>query len=622
MTRQFRIARAFAAPGRFLILALGLTIGCQAASDAIEGTPEPASFPDPVLSEGPTDPGAEERAVVLFSQAREALEWGRLAEARDFATQIVERYPSTPVSGRALLLLARAALGSDDMEVAAEAAGRFAQLLQRGDPRGAEARLIQSEAFEGLGDPSGQLSSLLAIEPGAPTNAVIQGAEGARAAASQLTREQLEAVLAETAPDVPLLPVALARYAGLVHLDGEEEEARRQAQAALDAGARGADSVMAADILSGRGPGFEITQSTVRIATVLPESGSPAFRRFSRLISEGVQVAAATYLGEEARVEVVSRDDRGDPVMAATLVRELEGAEALGVVGFLEDGTLDAAAQGRLRMLPLVSPTSRTANGEGVYTLSGADPQAAASIARYVAGERYERVAIVHSQAPESVEEADAFQAVLQNLGVPVVGRFTYPTGSTFFREPIREAEASLRRAEIRALRLGPNDTLRADMLEKVALFLPLPPEDVELLAPQVTFYGLDTLAVDIVGTSGWTDAQTLETVDPRHTTGVVATAPEAGGSESPGYRRFQEAYQSHFQRSLVSSVPALGYDAALLLLAAAREGARTPTQLRFQLERIQDLEGATGTFSILGRRIVRSTHLVRIEHGALIPIG
>jgi ABC-type branched-subunit amino acid transport system substrate-binding protein len=622
MTRQFRIARAFFAPGRFLVLALGLVVGCQVSPGAGEGTPEPPSFPDPVLSEGPTDPSGEERAVVLFAQAREALEWGRLAEARDFATQIVERYPSAPVSGRALFLLAQAALGSDDLEVAAEAAARFAQLVEPGDPRGGEARLLESEALEGLGDPSGQLSSLLAIGPGATTNALIRGAEDARRAASQLTRGQIEAILAQTAGDGPLLPVALARYAGLVHLDGDEEEARQQAQAAIDAGARGADSVMAADILSGRGPGFQIARSTVRIATVLPEGGSPAFRRFSRLIAEGVDVAAATYLGEATRVEVVSMDDGGDPATAATLVRELESGEALGAVGFLEDGALDAAAQGRLRMLPLVSPTSRTANGEGVYTLSGADPQAAASIARYVAREQYERVAVVHSQAPESVEEADAFQAVLQNLGVPVVGRFSYPMGATFFREQVREAEASLRRAEIRALRLGPNDTLRADMLEKVALFLPLPPEDVELLAPQVTFYGLDTLAVDIVGTSGWTDPQTLETVDVRHTTGVVATASEAGGSESPGYRRFQEAYESHYQRTLVSSVPALGYDAALLLLEAAREGARTPTQLRFELERIRDLEGATGTFSILGRRLVRSTRLVRIEHGALIPIG
>jgi ABC-type branched-subunit amino acid transport system substrate-binding protein len=622
MTRQIRIARALAAPGRFLVLALGLAAGCQAAGEAVQATPEPPAFADPVLNEGPRDPDAEERALVLFSQAREALEWGRLSEARDFARRIVEQYPSAPVSGRALLLLARAAFGSDDFEVAADAAGRFAQLLEPGDPRGAEARLLQSEALEGLGDPSGQLASLLAIGPGATTNALIQGAEGARKAASRLTRGQLEAVLAQTDADRPLLPVALARYAGLVYLDGDEDTARRHAQAALDAGARGVDSEMATDILSGRGPGFQISQSTVRIATVLPEGGSPAFQRFSRLIAEGVEVAAATYLGEATRVEVISRDDGGDPAVAATLVRELEGGQASGAVGFLEDGALDAATQGRLRMLPLVSPTSRTASGDGVYTLSGADPQAATSVARYVAREQYQRVAIVHSQAPESTEEADAFQALVQSLGIPVVGRFTYPMGATFFGEQIREAEVSLRQAEIRALRLGPNDTLRADMLEKVALFLPLPPEDVELLAPQVTFYGLDTLEVDIVGTSGWTDAQTLETVDVRHTDGVVATAPEAGGPGSPGYRRFQEAYESHFQRTLVNSVPALGYDAALLLLEAARGGARTPNQLRFELEQIRDLEGATGTFSILGRRVVRSTRLVRIEHGALIPIG
>jgi ABC-type branched-subunit amino acid transport system substrate-binding protein len=343
---------------------------------------------------------------------------------------------------------------------------------------------------------------------------------------------------------------------------------------------------------------------------------------FARLISEGVEVAAATYLDSMVHVEVEEKDDEGDPFTAAERVAELEESRVLGAVGFLEEGALEVAAEGRRSSLALISPTARTTPEDGVYSLAGADPQAASTMARYAALAGYMRVAILHSMAPASTEEADAFEETLSSMGVPVAGRFVYPAGATFFGDQIRGARDALRADEIRALGLTEEDTLDVAMLEPVALFIPIPPEDVELLAPQVTFYGLDTLAIEVLGTSGWTDAQTLQTVDTRHTTGVVATSPVGSGSGSPGFRRFEEAYETHFQRSLISPVPALGYDATLLLLEASRAGARTPGQVRRALEDVRDLEGATGVFSVRRGRVVRLTELVRIEHGTLIPIG
>jgi hypothetical protein len=229
---------------------------------------------------------------------------------------------------------------------------------------------------------------------------------------------------------------------------------------------------------------------------------------------------------------------------------------------------------------------------------------------------------MIHSRAPASQVQADAFTATLRGLGVPLVGTFVYDAGATYFAPQIRGAQEVLRGAEIRALGLGPEDTLHVELLEPVALFLPLPAEDVELLGPQVTFFGLDTLGIQILGTSGWTNPQVLETVDPRHTTGVIATAPQSAGPGSAGYALFEQAYERHFQRTLVSPVPALGYDAALLLLEGIRTGARTPADLRDALERVRDVEGATGVFSIVDGRVVRAMQIVRIDAGDLVPLG
>ena len=620
MTRRNRTARTRVASGRFLSLLASVLAACQTVG-GVAPTPAAPTYPDPVLEQGSIPPGRETRAAELYGQAVEALDGERPAEAERLAGEVVESYPSAPVSGLALWVRAQAALASGNADLADADAGRFADLLAPGDPRRSQARLLQASAQDLNDDQAARLERLLLIGAEAPTNDVLRALDGAREAAATLTPPALEMLLARTT-DGPVRAVAQSRLALLLQNAGRSEEARAQAQAALDGGARGTDSLSAVAVLEGRDPLGEVSIRHIGIATVLPTGGSPSFREFAALVAEGVEVAAATVLTDVAEVDIVARDDQGDPFVAAALAVELEGAGVLGAVGFLEEGALAAAASARSGELPLVSPTARTAGAEGAYALSGADPQAAAAMARYAAQAGFTRVAVIYSQAPESVEEADAFQSALSDLGVPVVGRFSYPAGTTSYRRQILDAREALRGAEIRALNLGPDDTLHVEMLEPVALFAPVPPEDVELLAPQIIFHGLDTLAIQTLGTSGWTDAQTLEAVDDRHTTGVVATAPVGVGPGSPGEVRFQQAYETHFQRSLVSPVPALGYDAALLLLEAARTGARSPAELRSSLERLRGVEGVTGTFSVIAGRVIRRTHLVRIEHGSLIPVG
>jgi ABC-type branched-subunit amino acid transport system substrate-binding protein len=93
------------------------------------------------------------------------------------------------------------------------------------------------------------------------------------------------------------------------------------------------------------------------------------------------------------------------------------------------------------------------------------------------------------------------------------------------------------------------------------------------------------------------------------------------GGPGSDGYATFKAAYEAHFQRSLVSPVPALGYDAALLILEAARQGARTPAEMAGALEQVHDLQGATGILSVQGGKVFRRTEVVRISHGSFVPV-
>ena len=608
MIRKRRDARTRRAPGRSVLLCLALG-ACQLAGTGPRSG-DTVRLPPVVLVPGPVSGSEEAEAAGLLRSAQGSLAANRYFEALRAASELIERFPSSSVSGQALLLSARAELGSGimqggdaeaaAMERARVAAERYVSLLAPGDPRGAEAYLIQAEALED--DPGGRLDRLLRIGASAPTEVVSRALPMAREAADVLDADQLEGALAGASAGARLAHVPRTRLAVYRLEDGDSLRASDLARVALEEGASGPDALVAEGVLRGELPVGRGRVTSATIATVLPVGGSPSLADFARLVAEGVEVAVATAPGG-IELQVLELDDEGDPQRTAELVAELEAEGVAGVIGFLEDLTLELAGLSRQRGVPLISPTARSAAraGEGVYSLGGPDPRAASEVAAYAAWRGHRRVAILHPSSPEAEEEANAFQAAAERHGIPVVARFTYEPGATSFEAQIMGARDSLRLAEIAALGLREEDTLRVEMLEPVGLFLPIPPEDVEFVAPQIRHFALDTLAIEILGTSGWTDAQVLETVDLLYTDGVVATAPEGAGPDSPGQIRFREAYEEHFQQSLVSSVPALGYDATLLLLEALRQSrGTTPDQVVAGFERIEAVEGAMGIYSVV----------------------
>jgi ABC-type branched-subunit amino acid transport system substrate-binding protein len=614
-------ARMRLASGRFVMTALVMG-ACQMAGPTPSAPPPDLGPPDPVVETGTISAGAEAQAAALFNRAQEAYRAGRFSEAREVTAEIVSQHPTAPVSGRALLLNARAAGDDGDASAADAAAEQYLGLLSPDDARIASVRLLQAEAF--TDDPAARVDRLMRITGSAPSEDVALARELARGAADLLTPDQLQTARVNTASDAPLLWILDVRAATAALEAGDDGAASELAQRALDSGAVGRDVTVAQNVLRGELPAGRFRSAALNIATVLPVDGPPALADFAALVAEGIEVAASQVLGDGFDVTIIARDDQADPTLTASLVTELESQPIAGAIGFLEDVALEAGGQARRRGLPLISPTARNASrgGDGVYSLEGPDPEAAAAVAQYAADQGYLRVSIVHSQVPESVAEADAFERAIEGLGIPVVGRYAYEAGATFFEDQIIAARNALRQAEIAALELGEDDTLHVELLEPVAVFLPIPSEDVVFVAPQVTHFGLDTLAIDMLGTSAWTDPGVLEEVDTRHTTGVVATAAVGRELGSPGRLAFQAAYENHFQRSLVSPVPAVGYDAALLLLEALRGRPRNSTQVQNAFETLRDVEGATGIFSVVGGQVVRRTELVYIDDGILVPIG
>jgi hypothetical protein len=616
-------ARTHTASGRFVcMLALLAMVSCAVPEPRTpDAPPAPAGPVDPVLVTAPISGARQSEASELVARAEAALDAGDSEEALRLAGRVVDEMPSAAVSGRALLIQARAAIGAGEPATAEEAADRYLALVPGDHPRVPELGMLRAEA---VADQPDEALRRVAALPRMPDDALAERAVSlARAVVTEVADATLQEALETAAEDADTRPVLEARAAALA-LDAEDRVTSDVlARAALEHGAEGPDAELAEAVLAGELPEGYFASREVTLAAVFPLEGAPALAGFSSLVLEGIEVAAML-AGDDLEVTLEVMDDGGDPERTADLVAELEAAGVGGVVGFLQELSLDVAADARSGELPLMSPTARVSGasiGRGVYSLEGVDSVGLHELARHAAAQGYQRVAFIESTSPISTEEGDLFERELRRFGIPTVGRFVYQEGVTFFEPQLRATRDSLRTAEIGALGLTEDDTLRVETLEPVAVFVPVPPEDVELLAPQITHFGLDTLAIDVIGTTGWADTETLRRVDTRHTDGVVATAPIGAEAGSPGYQRFREAYEEHFQRTLVSPVPAVGYDAALLLLEAFRRGARSPDQVRAALEGLDDIEGATGVFSVIDGRVVRRTSVVRIQSGTLNPI-
>jgi len=299
------------------------------------------------------------------------------------------------------------------------------------------------------------------------------------------------------------------------------------------------------------------------------------------------------------RLEI--RDDEGDPARSASLFGALATEGVPAVLGPLTDAGLRSAAESRRDPL-LLSPTARVVpeGMPGVFSLTGVAPEGPGALARHALSQGLRSAAIFHARNPQSELEARYFRRAFEDGGGRIVRTVTYAPGTTNFQGPMHE--------------------IRSAAPAALALFLP--PEELPVVAPQITYFGVDDLDIQFLGGEGWTEAEVLRTVDPRHTDGIVAVTGRDDVLASNGaYRDFVRAYEDHFQRTLRSPTPALGYDAARLVVEAYRRGARSPAEIRDVLEGLRDFPGATGRISMEDGRLVREHRLVRIENRQLVPL-
>ncbi len=578
--------------------------GCQLGEGPPPGEappPEPAALEGPALAEGPTDEDdARMRAAArLVADARAALEAGDPAEALDRLAEIEAEYAAVPGTLEARWLEARA---HRDLEAWEEADAAIDHFLSRG-PATAEERyrglLLRSEVRI-AGGMEGGVEALFQVPVDAPES-VLEPAEAlAVETAGTMSLRVLQDLLDEAPQHARLYPAFQVELATRRALMGNMERSRELATQALALSPGAEVSERARNLAEGRVEALDL--ELVSLGALLSEGGPPSLRNLSREIRDGIEVALAQAEGEGLPVRFQVVDDGASPTEVARLVRRLEDEGTGAMLGPLDERGLQAAADARQGTIPLISPTARTlpSGRNHVFSLSGVDPAAARALAGLARDAGVGEVVIVHPRTPEMEEESDNFREAFRELGGVVRRTLVYPPGTTNFAEPFEEV-----------VRLAPQ-----------GLVLLLPPDQVELVAPQVAYFGVDDLEqITILGNDAWSTPAVLEAVNPRHTNGVLTVSSGDGtGGFGPGWDTFVERYEEHFQRTLRSPLPALGYDAARLLMHASREGGGSPEATAEALHRIRDFPGATGLISVVDGRIQRSYTPVRLQNRQPVP--
>ena len=580
------------------IVLAGAASGCAGA-----GTPPPspasAGLVGAAIREGAYTVGEAEAFAEIILEAERLLGAGDTAGALDLALEAEARFGAVPGSSRALFLRAAALRELGDFGESEAAADSYLALVPD-DPEAAGRGYLLRAEIRLAGGLAGGLEALFDVSPDAGEAELARTEDLAAIWAPQLGSAELRDLTAEAPRHPRVLPVFLAELAVRRFLAGEEEEARAIAGEALDLSPGASAAARAMDVVNGTIP--ESVDVAGTIGAILPVFGSPTASRIAREIAEGVEVAIAVEEGEFARpARLVSVDDAVGPDEVEAAVRRLEGDGAAGVIGPLQESDVLAAARARATPVPLVSPTARLIPEglSGVYSLNGIDPNAGAALAELALARGVGNAVVLHTDSPEMHEEFEWFSEAYRSGGGRIVRVITFPPGSTGFAAQMREVRE----------------------LQPEGLVLILPPGDVELLGPQIAFYGVDGIpGIRIFGSQAWTSESVLQNVQARSTEGVFSVTSWAEtGVYGPGWQRFVQAYEEHFQQSLRSPTAALGYDAARLLLRAARAGAGNPAATAAGFEAIVGYAGATGLISVADGRIRRSFVPVRIENRSLV---
>ena len=236
----------------------------------------------------------------------------------------------------------------------------------------------------------------------------------------------------------------------------------------------------------------------------------------------------------------------------------------IAIIGEVLSGpTIAAAGVANALAVPLLSPTASeeriSSIGPYIFQLTQSISWQGTAVAAYAIQKMsLKTMAVLYCHEATWETVAKDFSQETAKLGGQVILSLYYEPGTTDFK-PIIE---KLRVAKIQAL------------------FIPAPPTDVVMIAPQLAY---NQIKVQLLGTDAWADPKILAQGDVYVEGAIFATLSSSSGLAQAA-ASFEDRYKKRFNKP-PSKLAAQGYDGAKIMLAALQKNPASRAELKTMLQ-------------------------------------
>jgi branched-chain amino acid transport system substrate-binding protein len=325
---------------------------------------------------------------------------------------------------------------------------------------------------------------------------------------------------------------------------------------------------------SGSGPGIAGSGGTVKVAVLLPITGSGSTPAVAKALKQAAELALFDF--DNPNVTLIPKDTMGTPDGAQLAAESAlqDGAELIIGPLFAQEvtGAAPVARQGGVPMIAFSS--DEKVAGNGVYLLSFLAGRDVPRIVSFALSRGKRSFAELIPQSAYGRIAETAFARAVSSGGGQAPVRSTFPPDdSSAMLAPVKQVANAIKSGQA------------VD-----ALFLPAGREELPELAPHLASSGLSSKSVQFIGTGQW-DYPNIGS--DRALVGGWYPAPDPKGWSS-----FVERYSKTYG-SAPPRIASLGYDAVSLAVSLSPN----PPGQRFttaQLTRPSGFSGIDGLFRLL----------------------
>jgi branched-chain amino acid transport system substrate-binding protein len=356
------------------------------------------------------------------------------------------------------------------------------------------------------------------------------------------------------------------------------------------------------------------------VGIILPLSG--IYQPFGERVLQGIQVAMkeSEGVGRIPLTYLAIRDSKGDPFEAEKAVEDLIIREkAIVILGPLLTLTCEKAARKAQQLkTPMLNFSQREApsgKDDFVFQNSLTPSSQVRTIANFAVKELELRTfGVFYPNSPYGLHFKQIFSQEVLQRGGKVIGAVSYQEDQTDFSQEIRVffKIKSVTKA------IGPQkkeeEFVSPHLMD--GLFIPDTYQRVALILSQMGYYNIQ--GITLLGINGWNHPK-LTSTGGRLVEGAFFVDAFSKGNASPSVEHFLKEFRKTYSRE-PETLEALGYDSAELVRDILAEGSvSTPAQMRDEIRKVQDFEGASGLDGFgEGGKAIRTLSILRVNKGQI----